>query len=788
MIQPALSTNGSPPRTRSLFNRASDALGGVWLGIVLATLLFVYCAIGSAVPQVRQSPLLEMTEFQWFHWWPFNVLVVAFCVTLTLTTLQRIPFRFVNLGVWTIHTGVIVMVVGSYYYFGTKVEGDAPVFRRRVLIELPGMMRPQSLVVLPGSETRVAAGPDVWRFSIQSTNAQWPILSEPDQGKTAYAVNVAVTPPKGQPFVRQLLAGYEQYTEDVLPGQGRAVKAIGRKLVDEQLKLTLEYHPQEYFHVMDTWALHVRRSGETEWKQRVIHGLPRYHDRVASRDQVFADTGSLPALRALDLPVPPGDDRDALGEVTPRVTGYLRYAHLEQRWREGGEQLNPVIRVSMLSSAGDAQSHELIAFDRSRHTLENGLVQFVWLSGAEQVAQLPRDARAMLGVDIPDAGLAQQIPLTQDTVAGRDVPFTSLGESGFGYRLLGVQDHMVLPNRAAPVSIAMVEIQSPEGTFRRWVADDPALTRDLHGESADPHAVESKAPDPRVKMTYAPGSAPLIFAGYPGGVHVVFNGAQGRAVEKAVRVGEAVEIVPGLSARVDALWTHAVAEVKPAVVPLHRRERDARETFAMIRLELPTAQGLESRWVRFNSYALPDESYRYAGRFSYLPERFRLADGTAVEVLFSRERRRLPNPIALEEFELDTHVGGYTGSVSTIRNYVSNLRFLDGGQWTAPRTIAVNNPTEYGGYWYFQSMWDRPQRDNPAGGMNYTGLGVGNRHGVYIQLAGCCLTVAGMIFAFYVKPVLQRRRALESRARIAGLSDLMEEDASATQALVEVSG
>jgi len=232
--------------------------------------------------------------------------------------------------------------------------------------------------------------------------------------------------------------------------------------------------------------------------------------------------------------------------------------------------------------------------------------------------------------------------------------------------------------------------------------------------------------------------------------------------------------VPGLSARVDALWQNAVADVKPAVVPLHRRERDARETFAMIRLEIPTAQGVESRWVRFNSYALPNESYAYAGRFAYMPERFRLADGTAVEVVFSRERRKLPYPIALDEFELDTHLGGYTGAVSTIRNYVSNLRFLDNGQWSQPRTIAVNDPTEYGGYWYFQSMWDRPQNQSPGGGMNYTGLGVGNRHGVYVQLAGCCIAVAGMIFAFYVKPVLKRRRALESRAKIRGINDLIE--------------
>ena len=111
----------------------------------------------------------------------------------------------------------------------------------------------------------------------------------------------------------------------------------------------------------------------------------------------------------------------------------------------------------------------------------------------------------------------------------------------------------------------------------------------------------------------------------------------------------------------------------------------------------------------------------------------------------------MPSPVALEDFALDTHVGGYTGSQLTIRNYVSRLRFLDAGAWTDVTRVAVNAPTEFGGYWYFQSTWDPPPRGNPTGGMNFTGLGVGNRNGVYVQLAGCCLSVAGMIYAFYVK-------------------------------------
>lgn len=187
----------------------------------------------------------------------------------------------------------------------------------------------------------------------------------------------------------------------------------------------------------------------------------------------------------------------------------------------------------------------------------------------------------------------------------------------------------------------------------------------------------------------------------------------------------------------------------------------------MIRLELDTGNGIESRWLRFNQYALPSEDYAYDSRFAYYPEKFRMPYGEIVEVLFSRQRQELPNPIALDSFELDTHVGGYSGSVSTIRNYESGLRFFDDGAWTKEsQLISVNQPTEFGGYWYFQSSWDKPPNNNPSAGMNYTGLGIGNRNGVYIQLVGCCLMAVGMIFAFYVKPIMKRRRADRSCAKI----------------------
>ena len=121
----------------------------VRFGIVLMSILFVYCSIGSAgvifpsngelvYDQLRQWRPFEMTEFEWFHWWPFDLLMVLMALNITVTTLRRIPLKAVNYGVWLIHGGILMMMLGCWIYFGTKVEGDAPVVRRMVTAELLG--------------------------------------------------------------------------------------------------------------------------------------------------------------------------------------------------------------------------------------------------------------------------------------------------------------------------------------------------------------------------------------------------------------------------------------------------------------------------------------------------------------------------------------------------------------------------------------------------------------------------------------------------------------------------
>ena len=135
--------------------------------------------------------------------------------------------------------------------------------------------------------------------------------------------------------------------------------------------------------------------------------------------------------------------------------------------------------------------------------------------------------------------------------------------------------------------------------------------------------------------------------------------------------------------------------------------------------------------------------------------------------MFSRQRRRLPSPVVLDDFVMQTRVGGFTGQNVSIRNWTSKVRFWDEGGWGRPQGVSVNDPCEFGGLWYFQAQWDPPDPQRGSRGLNFTVLGVGNRRGVRVMLAGCCISVLGMIYAFYVKPVIKRRRQQAAYAQVA---------------------
>lgn len=779
-----------------------DLFSSVRFGIVLMVVLFIYCTIGSAgilYPEIgpgkwnplnpavwrhdmiRQWRVFELTEFEWFHTAFFNALIALICLTLIVTTIRRIRFNALTAGVWMIHSGIVILSIGSFIYFGTKFEGDAPVMRQEVVIDVPGAPA-ATLPAMPGNATSVRTDAGEFVFSIVSIDPAWELRTEGDEGKRAYAVTVDVqTPiPPGR-FMRQLLAGYPQYTEDVIQGKGRVKKLPefeGRALVDESIVLSLEAPMQDSFWVKDSAALCVREVGAgLEWSQRVIEGLPRYNDSIAALADVWPmmmGEGERPLQpRILDLPVPPPNaEADPLAGIDARITGYLRYAVMQRGFVPGGPVLNPVAELTMTTPDGQVFNESLVAFDETRRSAYDGRLSFDWIESAEALPQFLDAGSRELTLRVPEAGIEEIIKFRVSDLAATDRPMTPLGETGWQFLVREAKDRLPLSSGRS-VTLLLVDFVNPEGKkFTRWVFEDPSRNRDNHETAMeDPHTPQ--VPDPRIETLYRPGrtlSTISLVAG-PGdiGMHVFFDDGAGNRTQRTLTASEPVEITYGIKLDVRRLVPDALETEKPLIVPRRQRDKDADsvQAYALVRVELSKADWRESRWVPFHRYTFeePLEPTGVLSRFE--PRLFTLPDGREVEVMVGRERRPLPHAVRLDDFVLTANVGGFTGRMSSVRDWTSVIRFQDEQSWTDPVSVSTNNPGTFEGMWFFQAFWDPPRPGRFAGdvasqGLNFTGLGVGNRQGVYVQLFGCCLAVAGMIYAFYIKPIIRRRR----RARV----------------------
>lgn len=742
-----------------------DLFNSVWLGIALMVLIFAYMTVASAgliYPVDWSNPFgpwqrwevrvtLGLTEMEAFTWWPFNTLIALFVTNMVVVTVRRIRLTLLNAGVWAIHGGIVILALGSLYYFSTKLEGDTLVYRRNIVIQVPGAP-PARLVVQSNASTGVSGSAGAYQFAIQEINPHWPLLSGDDAGKTACSVNVAVTTPN-QSFIRQMLIGYPQYTEDILPGQGRAIKAVGRKLLDEDVQLAFEYEPQTHFYLQDSAALYVREVGSTEWIERPIEGLPHYADRIASRDLIWQPEGDRPIKPdPLDIHVPPAADGDPLGLFDVQVTGRLHYVEgFESRWVPGGDRRNPLLTLELVPEEGNPERIELLALQPGSDAALDGMIQFAWADRPEDVERLAAQVGHLLEVEIPEENVRVALPVDDWVTAAQrvDAPFEAIGGSAWSYRVLGFSRKLELGARGA-VALASVEFRKGDETIKRFVFQDAAQTHDRVGESGT-------TPDPRIVTRYRPGPALLCVGGPdPADLALYINDPANRvalAQDKPVKIG------PGMDLVVRALYPSARLERRLAITPTHLRDADIRDAMSRIQVEISQGAWRTQLWLPFHQYPFPDR--QYAGRFFFAPQRLTLPGGRQVELLFSRKRWPLPAAVTLEDFELQTHIGGFVpGNTTSVRDFVSRLRSYRNGAWSEVYTASLNEPASEGGLYYFQSTWD-------PGTMAYTGLGVGNRRGVYIQLFGCCVSVAGMIWVFYVKPVIKRRRRLRVLAQLA---------------------
>lgn len=114
---------------------------------VAAVVMFFACAAVSAeisnagwflrnrAMVVYRLPAFEMTELQFYSWWPMKLLLATFVMNLIWATVRRIEFRLPYVGVLTVHAGIITLSVASIFYGQAKVEGDTLLWRKDLINE-----------------------------------------------------------------------------------------------------------------------------------------------------------------------------------------------------------------------------------------------------------------------------------------------------------------------------------------------------------------------------------------------------------------------------------------------------------------------------------------------------------------------------------------------------------------------------------------------------------------------------------------------------------------------------
>jgi hypothetical protein len=591
-------------------------------------------------------------------------------------------------------------------------------------------------------------------YTISDINPNWELMSGDDAGVRAYAVTLSIDSPD-QSFMRQLIAGYPQYTEDIIrtdnPQQpmARAIKVLGTALLDEALEMSLEFDVQKDFFVTQSGAINVREltadgAPKTKWIERPIENLPRFNDYIARYDDVWLPGGLTEQLHPLSISVEPSSPADPL-EQDVVVTSYLRYAFLNAQTMGGGDQIFPAVWVTLRQGDTTEQSVQMFALDPASSTADASLMTFKWLNSEEELAELQQSLSPSLVASVGGEDFPLQITNTPE--------FQQIGDTEYSFRVQAIQNNLKINETV--VSLAQVEFQRGDETWVRWVFDNPSMNRDVIDDENHEGAVFV---DDGITMLYSPGAAPITVVG---GIEedkytILIALSETEPTSSVFEVGDPVAITPDVTITLDKAETFTKTETRPTIVPSFQRDPGASNSFSMVQVVIPTDAKIVTAWLPYHHYPF-ESSQEVVRRFQYQPTQLQLPDGRLFEMMFSRTRAPLSAPVALDSFEVDSHLGGFTGRTASILNWRSLVRFLDGsGENTA---ISVNDPRPHGDLWYFQSQWDPPDSASP--GLNYTVLGVGNRHGVFQMLFGCCLAVSGMIWAFYIKPMIKRKRQQE---------------------------
>lgn len=689
--------------------------------------------------QARRLPGMEMSELEFYAWWPLALVLVLFVINLVVATLRRIEFSVPNIGVLTVHTGIVTIALGSVYYTSHKQEGD-------VLLLGGGL----------AEDGQPIAGRPESGFYDNTRIALW-VTQDRTRGR------------EGRP-----LAGvprYNDYNLDVVP------RADTRPAWSRSLgPLSIE--------VPDGLAGEHAPDGKPVVDPDIRFRVVGYASYAELQDQVVSGSA-------------------AGGSARTTGTGRMRSVEATVATADSaaGPPPKKVWRLMPDSPAGRMDELDVLAIE---YTI--GMARERW---ADLNAELPEGSVHGLVVEIPASNFRAVYAVQPGQVL-------KIGDTGYTLTVQDIQPAPPFPivtkgYQGATSSLAVVKVQPPaaaDGTpgraFDRWVYHRfPEISQDLLEELNERGMPKRRDADPSIRIGYIDASMIQVYLDeQPDGTVrslVRFPGGMGPSVRtsEGLKSGDKVQVAPALALTLGEQSDNAAIVEVPVVVPPAGRDKNrlGNHQAAAIAVEISDKSGQKQIvWLPFAQYLdIGSEAEREV----------KLADGRKLWLTFGRERHGFwpPMTVRLRDFEMIPYPHS-----DVPRDYRSEVIVSTrwGGQYKDTlRTTSLNEPllvrtpfvgredapavTNFAGwvmsfiapnqYKFSQAGWDQQGwRESEAAvragqakraAARYTILGVGNNPGIYIIASGAIMMSVGIPWAFYLKPVLVRRKKRKLQEAVA---------------------
>jgi len=747
---------------------------------------------------LRRLPGVEMSELEFYSWWPLRLVLLLFVVNMVTATVRRIEFNFKNTGVLTVHTGIVLIAIGSVFYSAGKLEGD--------MLLRAGAVDPSTN--LPG------VGPPEGGF----------------YDNTRVALHIST----GEVFEQRLISGlprYNDYSTSIGGGDSPSAIELSKAASPwnsaeaDARTLALDLTPPDTRRAdADIRASLLKAQVDSSTIERVLsEGFSPRDIEDASGDlgaKLVALEG--PLLRELVR-------RSMARRVRFEVVGYASYATLTKDFaqvdassRHSDEPLAPVrflrpIVLGQDAPSADAPALVLLPGSPASRIDQSPQVAVEYTLGAK--GGMPDNRWRDLAEPLPPGtmhALVVEIPGDNGAPGYRGVhPVSTHARIEVSGYTIEVDDLLQQPPfpiitkgyENAQSSLAKVRVTPPDGkAFTRWVYHRfSEISQDMLDELGPSGMAKRRDASTDIRISYLDASVGVnmyIDEPTPGALRAMVRtrGGELRTITpKKTAAGLTVipDLTPQLGLALTESWDHSREFERPAITPADERDNRKVGTHDEAAIAVRVSSVGEAKrspsqivWLPFAKYL---EQRQTASRF------VSLADGRRFELTFGRLYHRLPGmSLRLREFEMISYdhrgtprdyqsqiiVNSTDGSFDTFEHeatlnypltapYIwSDSRSLVGN--IAGRIVAGLSPAQFkfsqagwdANTWrQTQAMVDQGQLAKPY--VAYTILQVGNNPGIHVVALGAILMALGIPWAFYIKPWLVRREKVRIQQQLA---------------------